>query len=146
MSFSGAYKLSEDDEKTLLMHFTGTAPKDYLTAQQKADQLNLTARLLWDHNLLDLYRRLSAIPGARMGYATGAEGTQLWLEIRKPKPALAAAPAAALAARGSERRTPASRPRAAEGAAGRCSCTSSTRTAVPVVRTHGHAQPRRCGR
>jgi ATP-dependent Clp protease ATP-binding subunit ClpC len=85
IAVSGAYALSEDDQKSLLMHFSGVPPKDYLSAQQKADQLNLTARLLWDHNLLDLYRRLSALPGARMGFATGPEGTQLWLEIRKPK-------------------------------------------------------------
>jgi ATP-dependent Clp protease ATP-binding subunit ClpC len=85
IAVSGAYALSEDDQKSLLMHFSGAAPKSYLEAQQKADQLNLTARLLWDHNLLDLYRRLSALPGARMGFATGPEGTQLWLEIRKPK-------------------------------------------------------------
>jgi ATP-dependent Clp protease ATP-binding subunit ClpC len=96
LAVSGAYRLSEDEAKSLLMHFSGAAPKSYLEAQQKADQLNLTARLLWDHNLLDLYRRLSAVPGARMGFATGEEGTQIWVELRKPK--AEAAPAAQLQA------------------------------------------------
>ena len=109
VNFSGAYRLSADDEKSLLMHFTGTPPKDYLSAQQKADQLNLTARLLWDHNLLDLYRRLSAVSGARMGYSTGEEGTQIWVEFRKAAPA---APAAG-------RRPPPTRPRPRRIRAGR---------------------------
>jgi len=100
VAVAGAYALSDDDQKALVMHFSGTPPASYLEAQQKADNLNLSARLLWDHNLLDLYRRLSAIPGARMGFKTGAEGTQIWLEIKKTRtpPALsAAAPAAAKA-------------------------------------------------
>ncbi len=98
VAVGGAYALTEDDQRILAMHFSGTAPASYLAAQQKADNLNLSARLLWDHNLLDLYRRLSAIPGARMGFKTGAEGTQIWLEIKREQaaPALsAAAPAAA---------------------------------------------------
>jgi len=99
----GAYELSADDQKSLLMHFSGAPPVSYLAAQQKADNLNLSARLLWDHNLLDLYRRLSAIPGARMGFKTGPEGTSIWLEIKRepsspaaltPKVAAASTPAA----------------------------------------------------
>ncbi|MDP3541471.1 MAG: AAA family ATPase, partial [Elusimicrobiota bacterium] len=90
VAVAGAYELSADDQKSLLMHFSGAAPESYLAAQQKADNLNLSARLLWDHNLLDLYRRLAAIPGARMGFKTGPEGTQIWLEIRKETPALSA--------------------------------------------------------
>ncbi len=88
VAVAGAYELSADDQKALVMHFSGAAPESYLAAQQKADNLNLSARLLWDHNLLDLYRRLASIPGARMGFKTGPEGTQLWLEIRKEAPAL----------------------------------------------------------
>ncbi|MDD5301705.1 MAG: AAA family ATPase [Elusimicrobia bacterium] len=90
VAVGGAYELSADDQKALVMHFSGTAPESYLAAQQKADNLNLSARLLWDHNLLDLYRRLALIPGARMGFKTGPEGTQIWLEIRKETPALSA--------------------------------------------------------
>ncbi|MCR4295814.1 MAG: AAA family ATPase, partial [Elusimicrobia bacterium] len=90
VAVAGAYELSADDQKSLSMHFSGTAPESYLAAQQKADNLNLSARLLWDHNLLDLYRRLAAVPGARMGFKTGPEGTQIWLEIRKETPALSA--------------------------------------------------------
>ncbi|MBI2787463.1 MAG: AAA family ATPase [Elusimicrobia bacterium] len=90
VAVAGAYELSADDQKSLVMHFSGAAPESYLAAQQKADNLNLSARLLWDHNLLDLYRRLAAIPGARMGFKTGPEGTQIWLEIRKETPALSA--------------------------------------------------------
>ncbi len=86
IAVSGAHRLTADDQKSLLMHFTGAAPESYLAAQQKADNLNLSARLLWDHNLLDLYRRLSAIPGARMGYETGSAGTTIWVEIRKEQP------------------------------------------------------------
>jgi len=97
IAVGGKYALSDDDQKSLLMHFSGTPPASYLAAQQKADNLNLSARLLWDHNLLDLYRRLSAIPGARMGFKTGPEGTQIWLDIRRsqsPPPALNGAPSA----------------------------------------------------
>jgi len=83
IAVNGAYELTADDQKSLLMHFSGSAPASYLAAQQKADNLNLSARLLWDHNLLDLYRRLSTIPGARMGFKTGPEGTTLWLEIKR---------------------------------------------------------------
>jgi ATP-dependent Clp protease ATP-binding subunit ClpC len=100
VAVSGAYALTEDDQRALAMHFSGAPPASYLAAQQKADNLNLSARLLWDHNLLDLYRRLSAIPGARMGFKTGPEGTQIWLEIKRSQapPALsAAAPSAAAA-------------------------------------------------
>ncbi len=51
-----------------------------------------------NHNLLDLYRRVRDIPGARMGYAGGAaarggKGTDLWLEIRKEEPRPVEAPA-----------------------------------------------------
>ncbi len=93
LAVSGAYELSADDQKSLIMHFSGTAPASYLEAQRKADNLNLSARLLWDHNLLDLYRRLSLIPGARMGFKTGPDGTQIWLEIKREQaaPALSAA-------------------------------------------------------
>ena len=97
VAIGGAYALTEDDQRSLAMHFSGSAPASYLAAQQKADNLNLSARLLWDHNLLDLYRRLSAIPGARMGFKTGSEGTQIWLEIKRQDaaPALGAKVAAA---------------------------------------------------
>ncbi|MBI4061264.1 MAG: AAA family ATPase [Elusimicrobia bacterium] len=95
LAVSGAYAMSEDDQRSLTMHFTGTPPDSYPAAQKKADSLNLSARLLWDHNLLDLHRRLAAIPGARMGFKTGPEGTQIWLELRREAPAPAAAPKAA---------------------------------------------------
>jgi hypothetical protein len=83
IAVGGAYALAEDEQRSLQMHFSGAPPASYLAAQQKADNLNLSARLLWNHNLLDLYRRLSALPGARMGYKTGPEGTQIWLEIKR---------------------------------------------------------------
>ncbi|UPT76073.1 MAG: AAA family ATPase [Elusimicrobiota bacterium] len=100
VAVGGAYALSDDEIKSLLMHFTGTPPESYKAAQNKSDSLNLTAKVLWDHNLLDLYRRLSAIPGARMGFKTAPAGTQIWLEIRRETgpPALEKAPQAAASA------------------------------------------------
>ena len=97
VTVAGAFALSAEDQKSLTMHFSGAPPATYLEAQRKADNLNLSASLLWDHNLLDLYRRLAAIPGARMGFKTGPEGTQIWLEIVKQAPAALAAPKVAAA-------------------------------------------------
>ena len=94
--------LSEADRAFLAAHFTGTAPASYEAAQQVVDQLNLNSGMTRNHNLLDLYRRLKDVPGARMGYATGAaarggKGSDLWLEVRKEAPKAADAPALAKA-------------------------------------------------
>ncbi len=100
IAIGGAYTLSEDDQRVLEMHFSGAPAASYLEAQKKANGLNLSARLLWDHNLLDVYRRLAAIPGARMGFKTGPEGTQIWIEIKREAPAPAAEPKAVAAKSG----------------------------------------------
>ena len=95
--------LSDADKAFLAAHFTGTPPASYEAAQQFVDGLAPTSSFVRNHNLLDLYRRLREIPGARMGYASGSaarggKGSDVWLEIRKeePKPVeTAAAPKAA---------------------------------------------------
>ncbi|MBI3289105.1 MAG: ATP-dependent Clp protease ATP-binding subunit, partial [Elusimicrobia bacterium] len=106
VSVSGAHQLTEDDQRRLLAHFTGAPPQSYLEAQKKADRLNLNARMLWDHQLLDLYGRLSAIPGARMGFSNDAHGSQIWLEIKHEKAAAAPAPAVSAAAAAERKITP----------------------------------------
>ncbi|HXT01423.1 MAG TPA: AAA family ATPase, partial [Elusimicrobiota bacterium] len=84
-------ELSDADKAFLAAHFTGTPPASYEAAQQHVDSLAPTSSFVRNHNLLDLYRRLKDVPGARMGYATGAaarggKGSDLWLEIRKEEP------------------------------------------------------------
>ncbi|MFI5345795.1 MAG: AAA family ATPase [Elusimicrobiota bacterium] len=84
-------ELSDADKAYLAAHFTGAAPASYEAAQQIVDNLNLNGGMTRNHNLLDLYRRLKDIPGARMGYAVGAsarggKGSDLWLDIRKEEP------------------------------------------------------------
>ncbi|HVE12773.1 MAG TPA: hypothetical protein VNI01_05215, partial [Elusimicrobiota bacterium] len=96
------HAMSADEEAVLQAHFTGTPSEDLRAAQQKADARNLTSAVILDHNLLELYRRLLEIPGARLGYATGARarggsGTDYWLELPKEAPA-APAPATERAA------------------------------------------------
>ncbi|NNN05170.1 MAG: AAA domain-containing protein [Elusimicrobia bacterium] len=91
-------ELTSADRAFLDAHFTGTPPASYEAAQQLVDNMNVSGSLTRNHLLLDLYRRLSEIPGARMGYAVGAaarggKGFDVWLDIRKPTPeAPAAAP------------------------------------------------------
>jgi ATP-dependent Clp protease ATP-binding subunit ClpC len=92
-------ELNDADKTYLAAHFTGSAPASYEAAQQIVDQLNLNSGMTRNHNLLDLYRRLKDVPGARMGYATGAaarggKGTDLWLDVRKEEPKPVEAPAA----------------------------------------------------
>jgi ATP-dependent Clp protease ATP-binding subunit ClpC len=93
-------ELSAEDVAQLNLHFTGTPPQSYEAAQQYVDALSPTSRVVRNHNLLDVYRRLKAVPGARMGYASGAQarggrGSDIWLEVRKLEtPAPEAAPAA----------------------------------------------------
>jgi len=95
--------LTDDDRAFLEAHFTGAEPASFEAAQQFVDNMNLNSRIVRNHYLLDLYRRLKDIPGARMGYAEGSaarggKGVDLWLEIRKaapPAPAPAPAPKAA---------------------------------------------------
>ncbi|HEX4048678.1 MAG TPA: ATP-dependent Clp protease ATP-binding subunit, partial [Elusimicrobiota bacterium] len=90
--------LSDADKGFLAAHFTGTPPASYEAAQQYVDGLAPTSSFVRNHNLLDLYRRVREIPGARMGYASGAaarggKGSDLWLEIRKEEPKAVEAPA-----------------------------------------------------
>jgi ATP-dependent Clp protease ATP-binding subunit ClpC len=90
--------LTDADKAYLAAHFTGSPPASYEAAQQVVDQLNLNGGIIRNHNLLDLYRRLRDIPGARMGWSEGAaarggKGTDLWLEVRKELPKPAEAPA-----------------------------------------------------
>ncbi|MDE2293495.1 MAG: hypothetical protein KGL53_15545, partial [Elusimicrobia bacterium] len=77
----GAYAMTDAEKEALGVHFAGQPPKDLKAAQQQADQVNLSGAVIRDHNLLDIYRRLSAFPGARFGYHTGAQGTDYWLEL-----------------------------------------------------------------
>jgi ATP-dependent Clp protease ATP-binding subunit ClpC len=91
-------ELSDADKAYLAAHFTGAAPASYEAAQQIVDNLNLNGGMTRNHNLLDLYRRLKDIPGARMGYASGSsarggKGTDLWLDVRKEEPKPVEAPA-----------------------------------------------------
>ncbi len=97
-------ELTDADKAFLAAHFTGTPPASYEAAQQTVDNLNVNGSFTRNHQLLDLYRRLSAIPGVRLGYASGArargaKGSDLWIELRKPQAASApaAAPSAAKA-------------------------------------------------
>jgi len=90
--------LSDADKTFLAAHFTGAAPASYEAAQQLVDSMNVNGSIVRNHYLLDLYRRLRDVPGARMGYvsgpsARGGSGTDLWLDIRKETPAPAPAPA-----------------------------------------------------
>jgi ATP-dependent Clp protease ATP-binding subunit ClpC len=78
--------MSEDEKQHLGLHFSGTPPASLREAQQAVDRINMTASKIRDHNLLDLYRRVSAIPGARLGFASNDEGTQYWIEIPKEAP------------------------------------------------------------
>ncbi|MBI3300402.1 MAG: AAA family ATPase [Elusimicrobia bacterium] len=89
-----AHAMSEGEAEAMRLHFTGNPPKDLKAAQQAADAVNMTAAILRDHNLLDLYRKLTAIPGARFGYSTGAQGTDYWIEL--PLSGAAAAPRGSL--------------------------------------------------
>ncbi|MDE2491245.1 MAG: ATP-dependent Clp protease ATP-binding subunit, partial [Elusimicrobia bacterium] len=91
-------ELSEADQAYLAAHFSGTPPESYEAAQRAADGLAPTSAIVRNHNLLDLHRRLAAIPGARVGWASGAsarggQGSDLWLEIRKTAPPASAAEA-----------------------------------------------------
>ncbi|MFI5362953.1 MAG: AAA family ATPase, partial [Elusimicrobiota bacterium] len=100
--------LTDADKAFLAAHFTGAPPASYEAAQQFVDGLAPTSSFVRNHNLLDLYRRVRSIPGARMGYASGAsarggKGSDVWLEVRKEAPqpaetAAAAAPSAPAAA------------------------------------------------
>ncbi len=90
--------LTDADKAFLSAHFVGHPPASYEAAQQVVDQLNLNGGIIRNHNLLDLYRRLRDVPGARMGWAEGAsarggKGVDLWLDVRKEVPAPAGAPA-----------------------------------------------------
>lgn len=76
-----AHRMSEAEKEALRIHFSGPAPKDLKAAQQQADAVNMTASILRDHNLLDLYRRISAIPGARFGFSSNDSGTDYWVEL-----------------------------------------------------------------
>ena len=95
-------ELTQSDKAYLSAHFTGTPPSSYEAAQRMVDDLNLNSAIIRNHYLLDLYRRLREIPGARMGYASTGGRAQLWLEIRKedPKPVEAAQAPKAEAAEG----------------------------------------------
>ncbi|MEK7390325.1 MAG: AAA family ATPase [Elusimicrobiota bacterium] len=95
ISLEGSYDMPAADLAWLSAHFSGAAPQSFDQAQQKADSLNAGGNMVWDHTLLDLYRRLSALPGARMGAAVKDGRTQIWLEIKKQPPAAAAAQTAA---------------------------------------------------
>ncbi len=96
--------LTDEDRAFLQAHFTGTPPASFEAAQLFVDNMNVNGSVVRNHYLLDLYRRLRELPGARMGFATGAaarggRGTDVWLEIRKETPAPAPAPEAAPAPR-----------------------------------------------
>jgi ATP-dependent Clp protease ATP-binding subunit ClpC len=83
------HKMKDDERLLLDSHFSGAPTASYLAAQQKADNLNLNSAMIWDHNLLDLYRRLSAEPGASWGWSVGPEGTTYWIEVKRQQAAAA---------------------------------------------------------
>ncbi len=91
-------ELTQADREFLAAHFTGTPPAGYEAAQRMVDDLNRHSPIVRNHYLLDLYRRLRDIPGARMGYASASGRTQIWLEILKEAPRPVAAPATEKAA------------------------------------------------
>ncbi|MEK7383960.1 MAG: ATP-dependent Clp protease ATP-binding subunit, partial [Elusimicrobiota bacterium] len=88
-------ELSDADQAFLAAHFTGTPPAGFEAAQRVVDDLNLHSSIVRNHYLLDLYRRLRDIPGARMGYLSASGRTQIWLEILKVEARPVDAPAAA---------------------------------------------------
>ncbi len=82
------HALSDKEKAWFDQHFTGEPPASFADAQAQADNLNLSGAVIRDHNAWDLYRRLRAIPGARLGYAAGrnakgGEGTDYWIEFRR---------------------------------------------------------------
>jgi ATP-dependent Clp protease ATP-binding subunit ClpC len=96
-------ELSDADRAFLAAHFTGTPPASFEAAQRAVDNMNLNGGMVRNHYLLDLYRRLKDVPGARMGYVSGAsarggKGADVWLEIRKEEPKPVEAPALAKSA------------------------------------------------
>ncbi len=82
--------LETAERQWLTDHFSGTVPADSENAGKRAEQLEVMGR---DGRRLplDLYRKLSAIPGARMGWASNQDGVEYWIEIPKgtAKPAVA---------------------------------------------------------
>ncbi len=84
LAVDGVDQLSEAEQRFLTLHFSGMPTASHLAATQKANALNMAASdMLWNPEMLDLYRRLSLIPGARMGFKTESTGAQIWLEIRR---------------------------------------------------------------
>ena len=76
--------LGDKEQTVLRAHFTGPVPATAAAARDKAEALNVMGqdgrRLMFD-----LYRKLSAIPGAKIGWAQTEEGTQYWIELPKPQ-------------------------------------------------------------
>ncbi|PJA18817.1 MAG: hypothetical protein COX66_00040, partial [Elusimicrobia bacterium CG_4_10_14_0_2_um_filter_63_34] len=77
------HTMDENEKFALKAHLTGKPPADLKEAQRRVDQLNLTGTMVRDSNLLDLYRRASEIPGARIGYRSDENGTEYVLVIPK---------------------------------------------------------------
>ena len=82
--------MSDAELSKLKSHLTGPAPSTSQAAREKAEALAVmnkpNSRLL-----LELYRVLSQIPGAELGYASGAKaaggaGVDYWVELPKPAP------------------------------------------------------------
>ena len=87
-----SHAMTPEEAALLAAHFTGPAPKSFEEAQAMADDRNLTSAMVWDHHLWDLYRRLSAVPGARFGTHFDGAGTEYWLELPKHGSAVDNAP------------------------------------------------------
>ncbi|TPW19484.1 MAG: hypothetical protein FD126_2639, partial [Elusimicrobia bacterium] len=79
------------EKNVMAAHFTGEPPASLDAAQARADQLAAGSTMVWNYILLDLYRRVATIPGARMGFATGEQarggrGTDYWIELPRERP------------------------------------------------------------
>ncbi|HVA65398.1 MAG TPA: AAA family ATPase [Elusimicrobiota bacterium] len=76
--------LSESEAAFLRAHFTGRVPASAQESLDRAEGGNILKQDSSSRLFFELYRVLSSIPGARLGYSTGASGTDYWIEIPNP--------------------------------------------------------------
>ncbi len=76
--------LGEDEARFLKTHFTGRVPASAQESAERAEGGNILEQDSSSRLYFELYRLLSAIPGAGLGYSTGASGTDYWVEIPNP--------------------------------------------------------------
>ncbi|HVC09641.1 MAG TPA: AAA family ATPase [Elusimicrobiota bacterium] len=84
VSIHASGPLSESEAAFLRAHFTGRVPASAQESLDRAEGGNILKQDSSSRLCFELYRILSAIPGARLGYSTGASGTDYWLELPNP--------------------------------------------------------------